>query len=94
MKAILNINKASQYAKHNGLTFEVVELLNSMVALNINGATTDFSFNEVIVVDVKKELAEAFNNNKTQDFVKLRNYVVKKGIKGAGAESVYGKAVK
>ena len=55
MKAIVNVNKESQYAKLNGRTFPVKELLNSTICLNINGVSTDFSFKEVFIVDIEDE---------------------------------------
>jgi hypothetical protein len=89
MKAIVNVSKGSAYAKYNGLTFEVRQLLNEVVALVINEQTVDFYFKEVVIVEVKKELENAFNNNKVQDFVKLKKYAELNGIV-TGAESIYG----
>ena len=92
MKAILNVSKFNQYSKYNGLTFDVVELLRSMVALNIEGRTTDFTFKEVIIVDIKNELSKAFNGGEKtlQDFLRLRDYAVENKIK-TGAETIYTK---
>jgi len=63
MKAIINVNKANQYSKFNGLTFEMVELNKSFVAVNLNGTTTDFALKEVIIVDFQKEIQNARNRN-------------------------------
>jgi hypothetical protein len=61
MKAIINIHKKNQYAKYNGLTFEVKYMGCTYVGLK--GLDTqypenqcDFSFNEVIIVDIQEEL--------------------------------------
>lgn len=62
MKAIVNVNKESAYAKYNGLTFEIVEFLNTMLALNIDGRTTDFNYKEVIILDFQKEMQEAYDD--------------------------------
>jgi hypothetical protein len=60
MKAIVNVNKKSIQAKNNGLTFPVKEVLSTLIALDINGVTTDFSHKEVFIVDIKEEHAKAF----------------------------------
>ena len=58
MKAIINVQKGSAYAKYNGLTFEVRELMSSTIALDMNGQTTDFNFDEVLIVDLINEFLE------------------------------------
>jgi len=52
MKAIVNVS--NQYSNLNGLTFEVVEILSDTIRLNINGFKMDFSFKEVILVDIQQ----------------------------------------
>ena len=65
MKAIVNVNKKSAYAKYNGLTFEVESVLSQQVALAIPNAitnridTVDFGHSEVLIVDIKQELNQA-----------------------------------
>lgn len=56
MKAIINVSKGSAYSQYNGLTFEVKEVLSKSVAVDINGVTTDFSFSEVMIVDIYQEV--------------------------------------
>lgn len=64
MKAIVNIkNKKNYFSKYNGLAFEVKELLSYGVSLlGVNqeypNNQTDFTFDEVIIVDVKQELKQ------------------------------------
>ena len=62
MRAIVNVSKGSYYVKYNGLTFDVDELQSSRITLSIKGIDVDFSFNEVIIVDLQKELQTAFDN--------------------------------
>jgi hypothetical protein len=56
MKAIVNVNKNSEYAKYNGNTFEVKDVLSQRIGLIIDGTITDFGYIEVIIVDIKKEI--------------------------------------
>ncbi len=52
MKAIVRVNKRSAYAKYNGHTFEVKEVLSRAVALRIDEETVaDFLHKEVLIVD-------------------------------------------
>ena len=62
MKAIVNVKKGSFLHNLNGKTFDVVECMSSIVSLNINGITTDFSHKEIIVVDIEKELQKEYDN--------------------------------
>ena len=55
MKAILKVKKGSIYSMYNGLTFRVVQLMSNIIALDIDGKTTDFSFGEVIIVYIDGE---------------------------------------
>lgn len=63
MKAIINVNSKNQYSKFNGLTFPVKEINNSFVAIDLNGATTDFTHKEVLIVDFQKEIQNTRNRN-------------------------------
>jgi 3-deoxy-D-arabino-heptulosonate 7-phosphate (DAHP) synthase class II len=85
MKAIItNIKKRSAYAKYNGLTFEVKEVLSTLIALQIpdeNGKlnTVDFTFKEVMIVDFEQELQRAYcnanwDNKYLRHFNNLKNY--------------------
>jgi len=66
MKAIVNVNKKSAYAKYNGLTFEVELVLSQQVVLSIINSdfsdtkpiTTDFGHSEVLIVDIKQEIKQ------------------------------------
>ena len=69
MKAIVNVSKTSAYAKYNGLTFEVKEILpiSPIIALGIvneSGITivTDFHFKEVFIVDIQEEISSLKRN--------------------------------
>lgn len=63
MKVIININnKRNQYAKFNGLTFDVAEVMSGSVGVLLrqgNFNQTDFSFDEIIIVDFLEELNKA-----------------------------------
>lgn len=83
MKAIVNVHKDSYYKFLNGQTFEVKEIFPSAVGLSVMGLTIDFSFSEIEIVDLKKEL-ESCNR---ETFEKLKRYleinkikIVKKGL--------------
>ncbi len=83
MKAIIDIkNKQNQYSKLNGLTFKVKELLNNGVGLlAVNpywpSNQTDFTFEEVIIVDIEKEVEYYFN---TWEGERLKKYCESKGL--------------
>lgn len=87
MKAIINIkNKHSQYHKFNGLTFEVVDLLSTSVGLigltpNNPFNQTDFSFDEIIIVDIKNEIIKGFVEHNDEVVNKLRAYLRLNNIK-------------
>jgi hypothetical protein len=57
MRAIVNVKKGSEYARFNNLTYEVKEVLSTLVALKIpskgNERIVDFAFNEIVIVDRK-----------------------------------------
>lgn len=56
MKVIINVNQKSSYSYLNGRTFEIKELLSSMISVEIKGITIDFGFKEIFIVDIEKEL--------------------------------------
>lgn len=67
MKAIIKVSKHSAYAKYNGQSFEVVEVLSQLIALAIPNEcgqyyTTDFGFSEVKILDIQKEMQQAYDN--------------------------------
>jgi hypothetical protein len=67
MKAIVKVKKASGFSKHNGHTFEVKEVLTSLIALLIPDETgklqtVDFTHKEVLIVDLEKELQKTFDS--------------------------------
>lgn len=84
MKAIVNVKKSNQYSKFNFKTFEVVEVLSNLIALNLNGVTTDFSHKEVIIVDIENEMQIAYDNynwgTNIYVFHNLRSYCDKNKI--------------
>lgn len=72
MRAIIDIkNRRAQYAKFNGLTFEVRDLLRDRVGLvglnrDFPNNQTDFSFSEIVIVDILREYNE---NPQLRDFL-------------------------
>ena len=58
MKAVLKLNKNSAYAKYNGKTFTVAEILPGIISVVINGILTDFHYTEVIIIDVDAEILQ------------------------------------
>jgi hypothetical protein len=62
MNAIVKVNKNSSFANLNGLTFKIKEFASKIVALNINGTTTDFSYTEILICDFQTELQREYNN--------------------------------
>jgi hypothetical protein len=77
MRAIVNVNKNSAYSYLNGLTFEVIEILYSVVALDVNDNTVDFSFSEVFIVDIQNEY---MLSKDTTNFSNLSKYITSKKI--------------
>lgn len=75
----------------NGHTFEVKEILSTLVALQIPSRicegrfdTCDFSFDEVIIVDIDSEIQKAHNVyccTESKQYTALMNYCTKNGIK-------------
>jgi len=95
MKAIINVNKESAYAKFNGHTFEVKEVLSTAVGIKLSHeefgeVTADFTHTEVFIVDLQEELQKAYgdynwgNDNHTFPnlilYIKKNNFVTK-GLK-------------
>lgn len=83
MKAIVNVKKGSAYAHLNGLTFEVVEVLTTLFALDINGVKTDFGQKEVVIVAFQKELQQAFDDANwgyKNNYISLKCYAECNGI--------------
>ena len=89
MKVIINVPKYSAYAHLNGLSFEVKEVLQGMVAVKLDNiktdfkekdtVTADFSFKEVMVQNFQDEYQSAydshnFNGLRSKDYYFLRNY--------------------
>lgn len=62
MKAILKVSNFSSYSNLNGLTFEVKEVLSSIISLSIKNVTTDFSYKEVTIVDIDLEIQKAYDS--------------------------------
>ena len=83
MKAIINVNKKSAYADFNGRTYEVVEVLEKRISLNILGTTTDFTPKEVIIVDIDENLQkeyDSYNWGSKNCFKALEFYAFQNGI--------------
>lgn len=71
MKAIIKVNKSSWFSIFNGLTFDVVDVLDRIVAVTIEGRTVDFSFKEIFIVDIVKELNTAKENSNDEKSKRL-----------------------
>jgi hypothetical protein len=83
MKAIVNVNKESAYAHLNGHTFEVKEVLDRLIALDVNGAITDFGHKEVMIVDFQNELQKEFDSFKWNgggNYSNLQKYAINNKI--------------
>jgi hypothetical protein len=82
MKAIVSVNKGSAFAHLNGHTFSVKSHYTTGFDLDINGVTTAFSFKEVIIVDLQKEMQmffDLYNWNGNTTYVTLQAYCAIKG---------------
>ncbi len=71
MKAIINVNKNSAYAKYNGLTFCTHKMFRDFIELDINGNIVDFKFDEIIIVDFSEELKKAYEWFKDDKSMKM-----------------------
>lgn len=88
MKVIININKKNQYSKYNGLTFEVKYF--GCTYVGVKGLDKqypenqcDFSFNEVILVNLQEELRlakESTEYNALSKHQTLIGYCIKNKI--------------
>lgn len=77
MKAIVNIKGKIGYAYLNGLTFKVVAVYPETIVLKVDEKTLDFRHEEVLILDVKKELQAAYDDfwgYKNNCFRALENY--------------------
>lgn len=62
MKAIITL-RTGAFANLFGLTFDVVDIhVDGRISLNVKGNTTDFSFKEVLILDLQNEIQHAFDN--------------------------------
>lgn len=82
MKAIISItNKKSQYSELNGQTFKIKDFMKGSVGLlgvdeNYPNNQTDFSFDEIIIVDIKKVINSEKSHNTFRNllhYIKVRN---------------------
>lgn len=72
MKAIItSVKKASGYSKYNGLTFEIKDYMKGLVGLKIPSKldidkfdTIDFSWNEIMIVDIQSQIKNCENSIK------------------------------
>lgn len=70
MKVILNVSERSFYSKYNGHTFEVLEMLSTVVKLKLPlGQQPDFSFREIRIVDLDLVMEESFHDSKKKAFI-------------------------
>jgi len=87
MKAILNVNPKSAYGHLNGKVFEVEEVGQSLISLDMKGTTTDFTHAEVLIVDFHEELQSVYDSmnfyggiftsifNNMEEYAKVHNYI-------------------
>lgn len=78
MKVIIDIrNPLSQYHKYNGLTFDTKDILHNSVGVLLkdgNFNQTDFSFNELIIVDFQGEVKRCVKFSFYLKLKKLKTY--------------------
>jgi len=77
MKAIVKVLRSSAYYDYNGRTFEVKELLSTLVGLDILGTTVDFLHTEVMIVDIDSEFQceyDKFNWGSKNCYRNLESY--------------------
>lgn len=84
MKVIIDIrNPLSQYYKYNGLTFDTKDITKSSIGVLLkdgNFNQTDFSFNELIIVDFQGEVKKCVKHNFNIKLEKLLIYSKVRGI--------------
>ena len=88
MRAIVKVNKNSAFSHLNGLTFDVKEVLSNIISLDVDGITVDFSFKEVMIVDIQQESQRLYdlcnwygNIDMLVKFNKLNDYKEQNKIK-------------
>ena len=78
MKAIVSVNKNSNYAYLNGHTFNVESIYDTRIGLNINGTKIAFEFSEVFIVDLQSEMQKYFDEfnwyGKNTTYTRLQAY--------------------
>lgn len=77
MKAIINVNKNSSYAMYNGFTFDIKEVFSNTLDLNVYGTTTNFSFTEILIVDINEEIEKLQNDCKYPGSIDARKLLNK-----------------
>ncbi len=82
MKAILTVTPHSHHAKHNYKTFKVHSIVPDGVWLYGIKDTeeTYFNFEEILLVDIEKELHRKLKNKERRDYLHLHTYCKRKGI--------------
>lgn len=69
MKVIIFAPENSLYKRYNGFTFTVSKVLHhGLFCVDIDGALTDFSSAELLIVDLEQEVQTAVNNLKYRHF--------------------------
>lgn len=76
MKAIVKVNRGSNYSKVNGLTFEVAEANESFVSViganeEFPNNQVDFLLTEVIIVDIQKHIDEGLNQEFLTEYCRI-----------------------
>lgn len=67
--AIINVNSGSAYARYNRRTYKVKEIGSTFICVEINGKYTDFSFKEIILVNIDLILANLDFQQEVKKFV-------------------------
>jgi len=92
MKAIINTKKASGFSYLNGRTFEVKEVFTSFIAIQIPSQicndkfdTCDFNHNEILIVDIDREVQKAYDDynwgSDNKKYMRLKDYCIANRIK-------------
>ncbi len=67
MQGIIKVHKTSSKAHLNGFTFSIEEIVQGRISLNIDGATTDFSYKEIIIVEFQHTFRKAQIRSRVSD---------------------------
>ncbi len=88
MKAIVNVKPGTTYSKFNGLTFDVKNINNIVITLDLKGFAIEFSLGQVMICDIQEEYNKAYakaektcNNTDYQKLYHIKEYAAYMDIK-------------